>query len=205
MERIKQENINTKEYWDSFSNDAYQEVDRKRGGNRCKFSTVRDLITETSQHNFLDIGCLNGNFYNFLKESEFMGIDSFTGVDISDALIERAKNRFPEQEWLVADCEKLPFDDNSFDVVTLMEILEHVENPKKALQEARRVCKSEGSIIITVPNEERIKDASHVWAYTASDIFELLTDISKNIQVVLTCSNNRNIVGKAIIDYPAYF
>lgn len=206
MERIKEDNINTKDYWDKFSSDAYQEADRKRGGNRCKFMTVIDLIEDHKSYDFLDIGCLNGNFYNFLIENEYEGIiDKFTGLDISEALIERANTRFPERDWIVGNSEKLPFEDDKFDIVTLMEILEHIEEPKKALQEARRVCKPEGMVIITVPNEERIKDASHVWSYTSSDIFTLLSDISKNVQVILTCSNNRNIVGKAIIDYPAYF
>lgn len=202
MGRIKDKNINTTKYWDKLSSDSYQEADRKRGGNKCKFSTVRDLIS--SHIDILDIGCLNGNFYNFLKENNF-SIKSFTGVDFSEKLIERAKNRFPEQKWIVSDCKKLPFDDNSFDVVTLMELLEHIEEPDLALKEASRVCKKSGSVIITVPNEERIKDIAHVWSFSCQDVFNLLFKISKNVQILLTCSNNRNIVGKAIINYESYF
>ncbi|MFA5396049.1 MAG: class I SAM-dependent methyltransferase [Methanogenium sp.] len=202
MKRIKDININTKEYWDGFSNDAYQESDRKRGGNRCKFSTVRDMLSKNLD--IVDIGCLNGNFYNFLKENNF-SVKSFTGVDFSEKLIKRANNRFPEQKWIVSNCYMLPFENETFDVVLLMEILEHIDFPVKALEEAKRICRKNGMIILTVPNEERIKDNAHVWSFTPSSIFDLLHNISSNVQVLLTCSNNRNIVGKAIINFKTYF
>ena len=202
MEKIKDININTVEYWDNFSTDVYQEADRNRGGNKCKFSTVRELLP--LDVDILDVGCLNGNFYNFLKERQIT-IKSFTGIDFSSQLIKRAHLRFPEQTWIVSDCLKLPFDDKSFDVVTLMEILEHINSPNAAIKEACRVCKNKGFVIVTVPNGEKIKDAAHIWSYTVSDMFNMLFDISKNVQVLLTCSNNRNIVGKAIINYESYF
>ncbi len=202
MKRIKDVNINTKEYWDGFSNDAYQESDRKRGGNKCKFSTVRDMLSKNLD--IVDIGCLNGNFYNFLKENNF-SVKSFTGVDFSEKLIKRANNRFPEQKWIVSNCYMLPFENETFDVVLLMEILEHIDFPVKALEEAKRICRKNGMIILTVPNEERIKDNAHVWSFTPSSIFDLLHNISSNVQVLLTCSNNRNIVGKAIINFKTYF
>lgn len=202
MGRIKDINVNTPKYWDNFANEAYMNADERRGGNFCKFSTVKDLISENL--NILDVGCLNGNFYNFLKKNSF-STKSFTGVDHSKKLIEIAHKRFPEQSWISSDCYKLPFSDNSFDVITGMEILEHLEEPKKALLEMKRVCKQNGIIIITVPNEERIKDVSHIWSFSSVDIFNFLHEISKNVQVLLTCSNDRNIVGKAVIDFKSYF
>ena len=202
MKRLTKKNLNTLEYWDNFSSDAYQEVDMKRGGNKCKFLAINDLIS--SHIDILDMGCFNGNFYNFLKENNF-SIKTFTGVDFSERLIERAKNRFPKQKWVVSDCKELPFENESFDVVTLMELLEHIDEPELVLKEAKRVCKKGGSVIITVPNEERIKDIAHVWSFSCQDVFNLLFKISKNVQILLTCSNNRNIVGKAIINYESYF
>jgi len=201
MKRIRDKNINTVEYWNGFATDAYQEADKNRGGNKCKFATVLDLIPDNS--NILDIGCLNGNFYNFIQENSFQ-INSFTGIDFCEKLIEMAKNRFPEQYWLTSTCYQLPFEDNSFEVVTAMEILEHVEDPEKLLMEAKRVCKPKGTIIVTSPNKLIIDDPAHVWSFVPSDIFALLEKISTNVNVLLTCSTNRNIVGKAIIDFKTY-
>jgi SAM-dependent methyltransferase len=54
------------------------------------------------------------------------------------------------QNFVQADAESLPFGDKSFDVAVLSEILEHVNNPVVAIQEARRVAHF---VIICVPNE----------------------------------------------------
>jgi ubiquinone/menaquinone biosynthesis C-methylase UbiE len=55
----------------------------------------------------------------------------------------------------------LPFSDQSFDYVTCIEGLEHIENPQQAMREFARVLKPEGHLIISVPNilniEERLK------------------------------------------------
>ena len=201
MKRIREHNINTTDYWDGFATESYKEADRNRGGNKCKFATVVDLIPNNSD--ILDIGCLNGNFCNFIKENGHI-IKSFTGIDFSEKLIHMAKHRFPEQSWITSDYSDIPFPDNSFDVVTAMEILEHIEDPEKLLSEAKRVCRSGGSVIVTTPNKLIIDDPAHVWSYVPSDVFALLEKISTNVNVLLTCSTNRNIVGKAIIDFKTY-
>ena len=137
MKRLRELNINTTDYWDGFATESYNNADRNRGGNKCKFATVIDLLPNNST--ILDIGCLTGNFYNFMKEKNTDKLKTFTGVDFSTKLIEMAKNRCPEQKWEVADCYKLPFEDNSFDVVTAMEILEHIDEPEKLLLEAKLI------------------------------------------------------------------
>ena len=202
MRRIRTNNINTEEYWNSFATSEYTEIDAQRGGNLCKFNTLLDILPENSS--ILDIGCLNGNFYNFLKEKKF-NILSFTGIDFSTDLINLANERFPEQTWIVADRLKLPFEDNKFDVITLLEVLEHVEDPRASLREACRLCKNGGIIIISVPNELKIEDPAHIWSFTTEDVFNLLSEFSTNVQVLQTCSNNRNIIGKAIINFRGYF
>lgn len=202
MKRIREKNINTTEYWNSFATESYNSADKNRNGNKCKFATVVDLIPNSSK--ILDIGCLTGNFYNFMKERTSSVMGSFTGVDFSKKVIDMAISKFPEQTWKQATCYKLPFEDNSFDVVTAMEILEHIDEPEKLLLEAKRVCKTSGSVIVTTPNKRIIDDPAHVWSFEASDIFALLEKISTNVNVLLTCSTNRNIVGKAIIDFKTY-
>jgi len=198
MRRIKTKNINTSEYWDKFATDSYTESDIKRGGSICKFNTICDLIPENS--NVLDIGCLNGNLYPFLKNK----IKSFTGVDLSEKLIDLAKNRFPEQTWIQSDRLKLPFENKKFDVVTMLETLEHVDDPQSTIKEAVRVIKKGGILLVSVPNELRIEDDAHIWSFTNQDLFDILSEVSTNVQILNTCSNNRNIIGKAIIDFVAY-
>jgi ubiquinone/menaquinone biosynthesis C-methylase UbiE len=196
MKRIREANVNTSEYFNKFATPEYETADLKRSGNRFKFDSVMNRIDKMSD--ILDIGCLNGNFYNFLKMNYFK-VNSFTGLDFSEKLIARAKDRFPEQKWVVSDCYSLPFEDSVFDVVTLMEILEHVENPEKALSEAKRVCKNNGSIIITVPNMLRINDGAHVWSFNEQEVKELLHTFSSSVYTEII-SLGKNVLGKVIIN-----
>jgi len=198
MKRIREENINTTHYWDNFANSAYTEADRKRGGNLCKFGTVIQHIN--TNYSILDVGCLNGNFYNYIVDREF-ACSKFTGVDFSPKLISLAKERFPDQEWQVASCYELPFADNLFDYVTAMELFEHIDDPLRALLELQRVCREDGTIILTTPNSLKIDDAAHVFSFEPGDIFSLLSSISSDVRIRLTCSNNRNIVGIAVNNY----
>jgi len=202
MRRIKTENINTQEYWDTFATEDYMQRDINRGGSICKFNAIHDILSRDAD--ILDIGCLNGNLYCFLKNKEFT-MKSFTGVDLSEKLIELAKIRFPEQKWIQADRLALPFPDKSFDIVTLLEILEHVDDPRATIKEAVRVCKNDGALIVSVPNELRIEDDAHIWSFTTTDLFNLLSEFSTNVQILQTCSNNRNIIGKVIINFTTYY
>ena len=65
--------------------------------------------------------------------------------------------------------DKLPFDDRSFDYVTCLEGLEHIENPQQAIREFSRVMRPGGHLIVSVPNilnvEERLKWL--VYGYTS--------------------------------------
>jgi len=55
-------------------------------------------------------------------------------------------------KFIQGDAQSLPFKDSSADLITLISIVEHVENPQRAISEAERVIKSQGYIIIQVPN-----------------------------------------------------
>ncbi len=204
MKRIREQNINTPEYWnETYANDGALEADRKRGGNKCKFASVLDELPHLQDKTLLDVGCFNGNFYNFLFDSG-RDIKKFVGIDHSDKLIETAKTRFPWQEWQVSDYSNLPFENDSFDIVTAMEILEHIDQPEKLIEELFRVCKDSGIVVITSPNKDLVDDPEHVWRYEMSDIFNFLSKYSTNIKVFLVCSTNRTIIGKAIKSYKPY-
>lgn len=101
----------------------------------------------------LDAGCGNGLYTltlaNLAKES--------IGVDIRQVvLIEAIKNKARlnrNTEFIQALAESLPLHDSSFDVVLLIEMLEHVRSEERVLAEAKRVLKNEGYLLIYVPNK----------------------------------------------------
>jgi len=115
----------------------------------------------------LDNGCGRGDFlYAFEKlELEAYGTDAVKGCD--RAIITNLNE------------QKLPFDDNYFDVVFSKSVLEHIENATFYLLEMRRVLKEGGIVILMVPDwqtQYRIfyEDPTHIHPYTKKSIDRIL-------------------------------
>jgi len=107
----------------------------------------------------LDVGSAFGN-YTFMLNAR-MGRDqsiAFEGIDLSESQVHFA-NTFAQQvpgygncRFTVADIEgELPFEDGSFDVINLSDVLEHLEHPVDTLARLRRMTKPGGSIVISTP------------------------------------------------------
>lgn len=75
-------------------------------------------------------------------------------IDISQEYLDKAKKFKPNNEYILADVQKLPFKDNFFDKVIFTHVLEHVGKPTKALSEIYRVLKKGGELYLEVPTEE---------------------------------------------------
>lgn len=97
----------------------------------------------------LDVGC--GEGFTLLKlKNEKIG-KSLSGIDNLDTAIKIGKKIHPTLNIKKGDIYKLPYPDNSFDLVLCMEVLEHLDKPKAALKELRRV--SSKYVLLSVPNE----------------------------------------------------
>ncbi|MGE5280067.1 MAG: class I SAM-dependent methyltransferase [Deltaproteobacteria bacterium] len=106
----------------------------------------------------LDIGCGNGSLALYLLDTvgDKCALE-ITGVDISEMDVELARRKAAFFEvsrcrFEVADGCRLPFPDASFDVVTALEIIEHVARPPELLREIYRVLKPGGAAVLTTPN-----------------------------------------------------
>ncbi|MEW6236097.1 MAG: class I SAM-dependent methyltransferase [Candidatus Omnitrophota bacterium] len=103
------------------------------------------LPPENSRREILDAGCGTGINLSLLKE-----FGNVTGVDYSEEAIRFCRQR-QEENARQARLEALPFADASFDLVTALDVLEHIEEDEAALREIARVCKPQGYVLITVP------------------------------------------------------
>jgi ubiquinone/menaquinone biosynthesis C-methylase UbiE len=84
-----------------------------------------------------------------------------TGADIAQAAIDHASARYPSignLEFRQADCTALPFPDASFDTVVSFETIEHITAQERFLDEARRVLRPDGIIVISCPNKVEYTD-----------------------------------------------
>lgn len=97
----------------------------------------------------LDAGCGEGFILDRLQEAQIG--KNLVGIDISKDAINLGKILFPKLDLRVGDITKLPFKNNSYDVVICTEVLEHLKNPRKALKEMIRVSKK--YLVLSVPNE----------------------------------------------------
>lgn len=99
--------------------------------------------------NILDIGCGEGFILSKLKE-EGIG-ESWEGIDYSKEAIQIGKKINPDLNLKQGSIYDSKFKDNSFDLVVCTEVLEHLEDPKKALKEVLRISKK--YVLLSVPNE----------------------------------------------------
>ena len=84
----------------------------------------------------------------------------------------------------------LPFGNDSFDIVLLLEVLEHIPNDQQALMEAYRVLKPEGRIFLSTPFMYPIHDAPYDFRrYTRYGVSLLLTTAKFNIERVFERGN----------------
>lgn len=113
------------------------------------YNSLLKVVTPLYVKNVLDAGCGEGFSLNKLKENNIG--EELEGIDYSKKAISFGKNLFPHLSLKIGSIYDLPYKDNTFDIVLGTEVLEHLENPKKALQEILRVSKK--YILVSVPNE----------------------------------------------------
>jgi ubiquinone/menaquinone biosynthesis C-methylase UbiE len=101
----------------------------------------------------LDVGCGPASFTAAFAR---MGAD-VSGVDFSEDMVEIAKNEQPHLDIRHADVENLPFEDESFDVVTASYALHHLARPTVAFRSIHRVLKPSGRFVFVIPNQEAQK------------------------------------------------
>lgn len=99
--------------------------------------------------NILDVGC--GEGFTLIKLKHAKIGQNFEGVDNSDDALKIGKKLNPKLNIKKGDIYKLPYEDNSFDLLICTEVLEHLKDPQKAVNELRRV--SSKYVIFSVPNE----------------------------------------------------
>jgi ubiquinone/menaquinone biosynthesis C-methylase UbiE len=146
---------------------------------------LRSLINQFGQaHTILDVGCGTGYFTNWYRQ---LGLQPF-GLDKSLSMINHA------QEHHILDCclgdaVRLPFLPYSFDLVSLITVLEFVTDPVLALREALRVTRR--GLILGVINRHsllgihyRLKDGP-IWKaarfFTPGELIKILREIAPGL------------------------
>jgi len=134
----------------------------------------------------LDVGCRYGALTRVYLEG-----NEVVGVDVDREALESAAALGIEPVWADAG-EPLPLDDESFDVVVVGELLEHLPRPADLVGEARRVLRPGGRLVGSVPNAFRLKarvhfllgrppesDPTHLHLFSPAAVRRLLADFDQ--------------------------
>lgn len=93
----------------------------------------------------LDVGCGTGTMLTYLAS-----FGKAEGVDIDEEAIGYCRDR-GLQNVRLGEASSLPFGDGSFDLVTALDVVEHLDDDVAAFREMKRVLRPGGQILVTVP------------------------------------------------------
>jgi len=106
-------------------------------------------VKEIRPHAILDVGAGEGFTLEMFRENHIG--ERLEGIEYMDEALKFAKKLHPQVKIKKGNIYELPYAANSFDLVICNEVLEHLDDPKKALNELKRVTKK--YLILSVPNE----------------------------------------------------
>lgn len=118
----------------------------------------------------LDIGCGVGDFLSFKKEE-------IKGIDINPYNISFCSEK--GLDVCLFDGATIPHCDNAFDYIVLDNVIEHIAQPDRLIQEIYRTLKPSGWVVIGIPgNKGFLADSDHKINYTLGELRQLFKDFS---------------------------
>ncbi|BDU51118.1 class I SAM-dependent methyltransferase [Haliovirga abyssi] len=130
-----------KEYWNNYN--FNNGIDKNREIYKF-FEKEKNKLSKNSK--ILEIGAGSGKWLYYWKDYDY------SGIDYADKQVEICHKR-GLTNVIQGDARDLPYEDNSFDFVYSLGVIEHFPETQKAIEEHYRVCKPGGTILITVLNK----------------------------------------------------
>ncbi len=133
-------------------------------------SKVVKIVSSTNPTNILDIATGTGDLAINLTKTKALKI---IGFDISEGMLAVGRKKIEKLqlddtiEMVLGDSEKIPFDDNTFDAITVAFGVRNFENLEKGLSEIYRVLKPNGTFVVletSVPNKSPYKQGYHFYS-----------------------------------------
>ncbi len=114
-------------------------------GRRRVIRAELDRLALPAGARILDAGCGSGRTLQ-----ELVDYGQVSGLELNDEAAELARGR-GLGEVMIGRLEALPWEDATFDLITCLDVIEHVPDDITALEELRRVCRPGGWLLVTVP------------------------------------------------------
>ncbi|MCR4632759.1 MAG: class I SAM-dependent methyltransferase [Erysipelotrichaceae bacterium] len=108
---------------------------------------IQKFLKDREYQDLLDVGCGTGFLIDLLAKEHKA---DYVGLDLSDEMIKMAKKKdIRGARFLTGTADRLPFEDETFDIVTCSQSFHHYPYPEKAMAEALRVLKKGGLYILS--------------------------------------------------------
>ncbi len=134
---------------DSLYYKEYFRLEREHWWFRARAEILMDLVRKVSQEKrklkILNVGVATGRTSELLEQ-----FGTVKSVEYDKACFEFVRENL-DIDIINGSILELPFEDNSFDWVCAFDVIEHVDDDKKAVEEMQRVCKPGGHVFVTVP------------------------------------------------------
>jgi len=135
--------------------------------------------------NVLDVGCGEGFGSRLLSKSA----ESVVGCDLSIRAIDLCKAKVsPKQvEFLLCDGTKLPFLNGGFDVVTALEVIEHIRNPRALLSEICYVLRKDGVCVVSTPRRVVLGlplNPYHLREFSYEEFADVLSSSFESVEII---------------------
>jgi SAM-dependent methyltransferase len=143
--------------------------------------TLLSKYVPKGHQDILDVGCGPGETMSYLER-----FGSVMGIDVSYDAVKFCKGR-GHQHILCASAENLPIKNESFSLITMLDVLEHIEDDLKTLHELVRIVKPNGIIVLTTPAYRFLwgdidEICKHKRRYTASELCRKLKAAGLHIE-----------------------
>ena len=138
--KVKKKAAKADREWEIWENDAMVarlEKEWSAEARNTLWSTIHTVISTHQVKNALDVACGIGNDSVPIR---LAGID-YTGVDRTEAMLRRARKKFPGIRVMTGDIYKLQFPDSAFDMVLCSDLLIHLPVFEEAVRELYRVTR----------------------------------------------------------------
>lgn len=170
---------------EGFTYNSYLEANKRIGNNDGVplywfEKKYLNKIKPYGKKELLEVGCGNGRFLLACSKIGW----HVHGLDISEKAIELARGILPENDIKSGSLEGRSWPDQTFDTITMWELIEHVDDPYKTVSKAKDLLQDNGLLAISTPDWDswatrRHPDVNrwppfHIWFFNESSIKALL-------------------------------
>lgn len=147
------------------------------------------LAQDMVHGDLLEIGCGEGRGVHLLQDK----VSSFTGIDKIPEVVDNLSASFPDASFKQANIPPLDFADAQFDTVISFQVIEHIKDDRKYLEEIARVLKPGGKALITTPNIKKSlsRNPWHIREYTAKQLKKLCQPYFSEVKMLGVTGNDK--------------